>query len=86
MNSKISMLSDGMADLLVQQKGLNATGEDAVGIANMIGKAMGGNASALSRVGITMSETEAEMIKNGDAMQRASVIANVLKNNVWWRK
>ena len=48
----------------------------------MIGKAMGGNASALSRVGITMSETEAEMIKNGDAMQRASVIANVLKNNV----
>lgn len=79
---QISMLSDGMADLLVQQKGLNATGEDAVGIANMIGKAMGGNASALSRVGITMSETEAEMIKNGDAMQRASVIANVLKNNV----
>lgn len=79
---QISMLSDGMADLLVQQKGLNATGEDAVGIANMIGKAMGGNASALSRVGITMSETEAEMIKNGDAMQRASVIANVLKKNV----
>lgn len=79
---QISMLSDGMADLLVQQKGLNATGEDAVGIANMIGKAMGGNASALSRVGITMSESEVEMIKNGDAMQRVAVIANVLKNNV----
>ena len=79
---QISVLSDGMADLLAQQKGLNATGEDAVGIANMIGKAMSGNASALSRVGITMSESEAEIIKNGTAMERANTIAKVLANNV----
>ena len=79
---QISLLSDGMADLLAQQKGINATGEDAVGIANMIGKAMGGNASALSRVGITMSEAEAETIKNGTAMERAATVAKVLQNNV----
>ena len=79
---QISLLSDGMADLLSQQKGINATGEDAVGIANMIGKAMGGNASALSRVGITMSEAEAETIKNGTAMERAATVAKVLQNNV----
>lgn len=39
---QIKMLSGGMLDLLVQQKGMNATQQDAVGIANMIGKAMTG--------------------------------------------
>lgn len=79
---QISMLSDGMADLLAQQKGLNATEEDAVGIANLIGKAMTGNAGALSKYGITMSEAEKATIKNGTATERAAIIAQVLKNNV----
>ncbi|MBQ8919437.1 MAG: hypothetical protein IJ056_04960 [Acidaminococcaceae bacterium] len=79
---QIKTLSAGMLDLLVQQKGLNGTQQDAVGIANMIGKAMSGQATALSRVGITMSEEEKQAIKFGDANQRAAVIAKVLKNNV----
>lgn len=79
---QIKTLSKGMLDLLVQQKGLNGTQQDAVGIANMIGKAMSGQATALSRVGITMSEEEAQAIKLGDANQRAAVIARVLQNNV----
>lgn len=81
-DDEIKTLSGGMLDLLVQQKGLNATQEDAVGIANMIGKAMSGNAGALSRVGITMSDEEKNLIKYGDAEQRAAVVAQVLKNNV----
>lgn len=80
--AQIKTLSAGMLDLLVQQKGLNGTQQDAVGIANMIGKAMSGQATALSRVGITMSEEEKQAIKFGDANQRAAVIAKVLKNNV----
>ena len=52
---QIKMLSGGMLDLLVQQKGMNATQQDAVGIANMIGKAMTGQVTAMSRVGITMT-------------------------------
>lgn len=79
---QISLLSDGMADLLAQQKGINATGEDAIGIANLIGKAMTGNAGALSKYGITMSDAEKETIKNGTAMEKAATIATVLKNNV----
>lgn len=81
-DDEIRTLSGGMLDLLAQQKGLNATGEDAVTIANMIGKAMDGNVGALSRVGITMSDAQKEMIKNGDSMQRAAIIAEVLKQNV----
>lgn len=79
---QIKTLSGGMLDLLVQQKGLNATQEDAVGIANLIGKAMMGNVGALSRVGITLSDAEKNAIKYGDANQRAAVLAQVLKNNV----
>lgn len=79
---QIKTLSGGMLDLLVQQKGMNATQQDAVGIANMIGKAMTGQVTAMSRVGITMTESEKEIIKNGDAMTKAATIAKVLQNNV----
>lgn len=79
---QIKTLSGGMLDLLVQQKGMNATQQDAVGIANMIGKAMTGQVTAMSRVGITMTEAEQEIIKNGDAMTKAATIAKVLQNNV----
>lgn len=79
---QIKTLSGGMLDLLVQQKGLNATQEDAVGIANLIGKAMMGNAGALSRVGITLSDAEKQAIKFGDSNQRAAIIAQILQNNV----
>lgn len=61
---------------------MNATQQDAVGIANMIGKAMTGQVTAMSRVGITMTEAEQEIIKNGDAMTKAATIAKVLQNNV----
>lgn len=81
-DKEISTLSSGMTDLLAQQKGLNATQQDAVNIGNMIGKAMQGNVGALSRVGITFTAAQAEAIKTGDATQRAAIMAQVLKQNV----
>nr|DAT57936.1 MAG TPA: tail tape measure protein [Caudoviricetes sp.] len=81
-DKEISTLSSGMTDLLAQQKGLNATQQDAVNIGNMIGKAMQGNVGALSRVGITFTDAQAEAIKTGDATQRAAIMAQVLKQNV----
>ena len=79
---QIATLSTGMTDLLAQQKGLNATQEDAVGIANLIGKAMSGNAGALTRVGIIMDDNQKKMLEQGDATQRAAVLAEILKDNV----
>ncbi len=81
-DKEISMLATGMTDLLAQQKGLNASQEDAVSIANMIGKAMTGQTSALSRVGITFSEAEKKALETGTAEERAAVLAGILKNNV----
>lgn len=81
-DSTISTLSTGMADLLAQQKGLNASQSDAVSVANMIGKVMSGSTSALSRIGITFTDAQAKMLKTGDATQRAATLAEVLQQNV----
>lgn len=78
----IATLSTGMTDLLAQQKGLNASQSDAVGVANMIGKAMTGQVTALSRVGITMTDAEKKLMQTGNAEQRAATLAQILKNNV----
>ncbi|AKL95018.1 phage tail tape measure protein TP901 family [Clostridium aceticum] len=79
---EIGVLSKGMLDLLAQQKGLNASQQDAVGVANMIGKVMDGQVGALSRVGISFTDAQAEAIKFGDQMTRAKVLAEVLEQNV----
>lgn len=78
----IQTLSGGMLDLLAQQKGLNATQQDAVGVANMIGKAMSGQASALSRVGIIMDDYQKKVIETGTESERAAMLAKVLQQNV----
>ena len=79
---QIKKVSGGMLDLLVNQKGLNATQEDAVNVANMIGKVMMGNVGALQRVGISLDDYQKEIIKVGTADERAAMIAEVLAQNV----
>lgn len=79
---EISALAGGMDDLLAQQKGLNATQSDAVSIANMLGKAMTGSVGALSKVGITFTEAQAKVLKTGDSMERAAMLAQILQENV----
>ena len=78
----LKKLAPGMADLLAQQKGLNATQEDAVSIGNMIGKVMSGQTSALSRAGIVMSEYQEKVIKSGTEEEKAAMLAKVLEQNV----
>jgi hypothetical protein len=78
----IKTLSSGMNDLLAQQKGVNATQSDAVNISNMVGKAMMGQVGALSRVGITFSDAQSEVLKYGTESEKAAVMAEVLRQNV----
>lgn len=81
-SEQIAKLSTGMTDLLAQTKGLNATQQDAVSVANLIGKAMNGNAGALTKVGIIMTDNQKKMLQTGDATQRAGVLAEILADNV----
>lgn len=80
-SDSIKTLSDGMYNLAVNQKGVSATQEDMMGYANMVGKAMQGQATALTRVGVTMDEHQKKIIETGTEQERAAVIAEVLKAN-----
>ena len=80
--STLETLLPTMNNLLAQQKGLNATQEDAVSIGNLMGKALQGNYQALKRVGISFTDAQAQMIKYGDESQRAATIAQVITDNV----
>lgn len=78
----LKTLMPAMNNLLAQQRGLEASTGDAVNVANLMGKVMQGQTSALTRVGISFSEAEEQVLKFGDESQRAAMLAQVITNNV----
>lgn len=78
----LDSLIPAMNNLLAQQKGLNATDQDAVNIGNLMGKVLQGQTSALTRVGITFTAAEEKILKYGNEQQRAATLALVINNNV----
>lgn len=80
--STLRTLVPAMNNLLAQQKGVNATQEDAVAVGNLFGKALQGQATALRRVGITFSAAEEKMLKHGTESERAALLARIVSNNV----
>jgi hypothetical protein len=78
----LAKLTPGLADLIAQQKGVNATQEDAIGFANLLGKAMTGQTGALSRAGIIMTEHQKKVMQTGTEMERAAMMAEILEANV----
>ncbi len=80
--STLRALVPAMNNLLAQQKGVNATQEDAVAVGNLFGKALTGQAAALRRVGITFSAAEEKMLKHGTESERAALLARIITNNV----
>lgn len=78
----LEVLIPAMNNLLAQQKGLNATTQDAVAVGNLMGKVMQGQTSALRKVGITFSEAEEEVLKYGTESERAAMLSQVITNNV----
>lgn len=80
--SSLKALSDGMNDLLAQQKGLNASQGDAVGVGNMVGKVMSGQLGALSRAGIIFNDAQKKILTYGTEQERAATLAEILQQNV----
>ena len=78
----VDKLLPAMGNLLVQQKGVNATAEDATSIANLFGKAMMGQTGALKKVGISFDESQEKVLKYGTEEEKAAVLAEVVTQNV----
>jgi hypothetical protein len=78
----IETLIPAMNNLIAQQYGYNASGQQFQSTADMIGKVLSGQTGALSRMGYVFSEEEKQLLKTGDEMQRASVLAKIITDNV----
>ena len=78
----IETLIPAMNNLIAQQYGYSASGMDFQHTADMMGKVLSGQTGALSRMGYIFSEEEKQMLKTGDEMQRASVLAKIITDNV----
>lgn len=80
--STVNTMLPALNNLLVQQKGLNATQEDAAGLANLFGKAMMGQTGALKKAGISFTEAQEQILKTGTEEEKAATIAEVVTQNV----
>lgn len=77
----VKTLTPAMNDLISATSGYNATADDATRMANLMGKVMTGNVGALTRYGVTLDDNQKKLLQEGDEMQRASVLAEVLAQN-----
>jgi hypothetical protein len=78
----VNSLIPAMNNLAAQQNGVNVTSENMVNIANLMGKALEGNVGALTRVGISFTDAQAQVLKYGDESERAAMLAQVITDNV----
>jgi hypothetical protein len=74
----IKKLIPAMNDMLAQQYGLNATQEQAVTIAQMMGKVLDGQVGALSRYGYRFDDAQEAVLKNGKEQQKVAMLAGIL--------
>jgi hypothetical protein len=78
----IKTLIPALNNLLAQQKGVNATTQDAVNIGNLFGKTLNGEVSSLKRVGISFTDAQKEILKFGTETEKSAVLAEVITQNV----
>ena len=78
----IETLIPAMNNLIAQQYGYSASGQQFQSTADMMGKVLSGQTGALSRLGYVFSDEEKAMLEAGDEMQRAATLAKIITDNV----
>lgn len=77
----IETVTGKVADMATQMEGYNVTSDTMVNLNNLVGKVLTGNVGALSRYGVTLSETQAKVMANGTESEKASMLVKVLGQN-----
>jgi len=65
-------------DMVVAEKGVNATTDDMISYANGLGQALQGNYASLSKRGFILDEDTKKIIENGTETERVKAIVEVL--------
>ena len=69
-------------DMIAYDKGLNGTQEDAIGIAELYGKAINGKVNALKKYGVVLTANEEKLFKVMSAEQRIEFINKKLEKSI----
>jgi hypothetical protein len=74
----IQKLIPSFLNMVVAEKGVNATTDDMIGLANGLGKVLQGQVGALSRQGFVFDEATEALLKNGTEMEKVTALAAIL--------
>ena len=77
----IAKLMPAMNDLAVGTYGVNVGQEQMIQTGNLVGKVLQGQVGALSRIGITFSKQQEEMLKTGTEAQKVATLMEVINQN-----
>ncbi|WP_339980379.1 hypothetical protein [Fusobacterium necrophorum] len=71
-----------LSDMVAKEKGLNGTQEDAIAMADVIGKAMAGKVKGLQKYGVQLSAAEEKAFKTMKAEQKLDFIVNKVNTSI----
>ena len=74
----IEKLTPKLLDMMVAEKGLNATQADAKAIGQMVGNVRKGNYASLLRMGFDVTEQQKRMIESGDEILQIEAIKDII--------
>jgi LysM repeat protein len=77
----IATLTPAFQDLAVATYGANVSQEQMIQSGNLIGKVMGGQVGALSRVGVSFTDAQEAILKTGTESEKAAALVEVLSQN-----
>lgn len=81
-SDQIKKLMPNLNDMIAKEKGLNGTQEDAVAMADVIGKAMNGKTKGLLKYGVSLTAAEEKLFKIMKQEQRMEFISKKLNESI----
>lgn len=79
---QIKKLTPKMLDMLVKEKGLNATMEDSAAVGKTIAKALAGKTKGLQAYGVYLTDTDNKMLKTMNTEQKVAFFSKKIEESV----
>ena len=76
----VRQLTPAFLDMVVAERGVNATTDDMISFANSLGQALQGNFMSLTKRGFILDEDTKAMIENGTETERVAALVKVLNS------
>lgn len=80
-SSAIKQLIPSLQNLAVGTYGVNVSQEQMIQTSNLVGKVMQGQVGALSRVGVSFTDAQANILKTGTEAEKTAALIEVLDQN-----